>query len=272
MDEKKYLLTGATGGIGGALALSLAMEGCPLLLQGRNRARLLSLQRQLDAAHGIEVDSVVADLTTEEGLCRVRDAATSFGVEGLINNAGVNQFGSFAQADIENLIGLNVLATMKLTQAMLPHLESVPAGQVINIGSAFGAIGYPGYVAYCAAKHAIKGFSEALARELSGSSVSVTYVSPRATRTEMNSVGVNSMNNELGVSMDSPERVAKEITAAIKSQVRRHQVGWQEKLQAKLNGLAPGLVDVAIASQLPTIRIYMKQEKSPCSDYSPSRS
>ena len=107
----------------------------------------------------------------------------------LINNAGICRFDLFERLqprDIELMMNLNSVAPMKLTQRLLPMLKRQPRARVINIASTFGAIGFPGYSVYSASKYAIRGFSQALARELSDTGVSVGCLLPRATRTAIN--------------------------------------------------------------------------------------
>lgn len=253
------LLTGATGGIGAELARVLFGHGDNLLLHGRNEMALQSLARLLDKT-GDRVSWICADLNDPNDRLRLVVAADNFSADTLINNAGVNEFSVFSEANIESVIQTNVISTMLITQALLPILQKQTAPKVINIGSAFGAIGYPGFVSYCAAKHALKGFSEALKREYLDSDLDVFYISPRATETDMNSSAVSEMNKALGVSSDKPEAVAARILEAIEKRQSRVQLGFVERLQTKLNGLLPSVVDTAIGKQLKTIKQYLKQE------------
>ena len=259
MSPMKVLLTGATGGIGAALAVRLYNEGAELLLQGRNQDKLSALARQVGMS-GVRVEIVSADLNVAADRHRLVEMARSFGVDTLINNAGVNQFSLFADADIDTIIQTNVTSTLLLTQAMLPVLLGSDKPKLVNVGSAFGSIGYPGYATYCAAKHAIKGFSEAVKREYADTALQVTYVSPRATATDMNVESANELNNALGVGSDSATFVADTIVQAILNKRSRVQLGFMEKIQTKLNGLFPGMVDQAIRKQLTTIKQYLSQE------------
>jgi short-subunit dehydrogenase len=178
----------------------------------------------------------------------------SAGIDGLINNAGCNEFAAFADTDLEPILSVNVVGTLRLTQALMAHLSTMPGALVVNVGSPFGSIGYPGYVAYCATKHALRGFSEALARENRDTGLTVVYVSPRATRTSMNSPLANAHNAALGVPMDPPEKAADFILKAIERRLPRSQRGLQESVQTWLNSLVPAVVDVALARQLHDIR------------------
>jgi short-subunit dehydrogenase len=255
----KVLLTGATGGIGAALAVRLYSDGAELLLQGRNQAKLNALAQKIRLS-GVRVEIIAADLNVVADRDRLVEMARSFGVDTLINNAGVNQFGFFAAADINRIIQTNVASTLLLTQAMLPILLLSDKPRLVNVGSTFGSIGYPGYATYCAAKHAIKGFSEALKREYADTALQVTYASPRATETDMNVDSANELNHVLSVGSDSVEFVADTIVKAIIRKRSRIQLGFVEKIQTKLNALFPVLVDQAIRKQLATIKQYLSQE------------
>ncbi len=252
--QKIILLTGATGGIGSALAITLKDAGASLVIQGRSLTKLMELNGRLgEACIGI----LIGDLSKEEDRKRIANECIALHVNCLINNAGVNNFSPFEQADIDKTMNLNVIGTMSLTQSLITHFKSLDQASIVNIGSTFGSIGFPGYVTYCASKHAIKGFSDALKRELADTRVKVIYVSPRATSTRMNSEAVEALNQKLGVFMDSPEAVATAVVRSISQERSRHQLGWPERLQSTLNGLLPGIVDSALAKQLPIIKRFM---------------
>lgn len=129
---------------------------------------------------------------------------------------------------------------------------------VVNIGSTFGSIGYPGFAAYCASKFALRGFSEALRRELADTRVKVMYIAPRATRTSMNEQSVVAMNDELKVAMDEPAWVAAAVVAAIGREREELYLGWPEKLFVRLNSLLPRVVDQALRKQLPIIQRFAR--------------
>ena len=125
---------------------------------------------------------------------------------------------------------------------------------IVNIGSIFGSIGHPGFAAYCASKFGLKGFTEALQRELHGSSIRVLYLAPRATHTDLNSMAVTALNEALGNNVDSPEQVAKALMDILASKRRQQYLGWPENLFVRLNGLFPGLVHNALVRKLHIIR------------------
>lgn len=258
LPECRILLTGATGGIGQPLAERLAHGGARLLLAGRDA-------RQLDALAGRcqgRAETVCADITEGDGREAVLQAARRMGgVNLLINAAGVNRFGLFEQQDdaaLAALLQLNVTATLQLTRALLPMLRQQERAMVVNIGSTFGSIGYPGHAAYCASKFALRGFSEALRRELADTRVKVLYIAPRATRTSMNEQSVVAMNDELKVAMDEPAWVAEAVVAAIGHEREELYLGWPEKLFVRLNSLLPRVVDQALRKQLPIIQRFAR--------------
>lgn len=249
------LITGASGGIGRATAETLAHGGHRLLLTGRDPTRLA----EAAAACGDRADSVSADLTTAEGRHEVIRAATGIDVDTLINNAGINELVPFEQmgeADIARMIEANVTAPLLLTRGLLGHLRGLDAARIVNVGSTFGTIGYPGYVVYSATKFALRGFSEALRRELADSPIVVQYIAPRATRTPLNSDRADAMNAELGNAVDDPADVAAAIARILDRGPGDYYLGWPEKLFARINAIAPRVVARALKGQLGTIRRY----------------
>ena len=130
----------------------------------------------------------------------------------------------------------------------------------VNLGSTFGSIGYPGFSAYCASKFALRGFSEALRRELADTRVKVLYFAPRATRTSMNAANVVAMNDELHQAMDEPQEVAQQLLQAIRREDDEHYLGWPEKFFVRLNSLLPRVVDQALRKQLPIIQRFARSK------------
>lgn len=260
LPECSILLTGASGGIGQQLAEHLCAGGARVLLVGRQAERLEALVARCQG----RAESVCADITESAGREAVLQAARRFGgINLLINAAGVNHFSLLEQHDEEALaalVQLNVTATLQLTHRLLPMLRQQSQAMVVNIGSTFGSIGYPGFAAYCASKFALRGFSEALRRELADTRVKVMYVAPRATRTSMNEQSVVAMNDELKVAMDDPALVADAVIGAIVREREELYLGWPEKLFVRLNSLLPRVVDQALRKQLPIIQRFARNK------------
>jgi len=257
LQGRTAVLTGATGGIGSAVAQELARAGVRLVLVGRNEARLEALLGELAGSGHVAVS---ADLATKRGLTKLADLANSgfVDVDILVNCLGTSDFRLVENQDddsIESLLRTNLMGPMFVCRDLLPALRRQKNALIVNVGSTFGSIGYPGFTTYCASKFGLRGFTEALRRELADSNVSVSYFAPRATRTALNAGAVDAMNAALGTAVDDPAAVATAILKTIngRRQARRF-LGWPEKLFVRINALLPGLVDRALRRQLPTIR------------------
>lgn len=251
LSNKTLLLTGATGGIGEAIARQLTKKGARLLLTARCQAGLDQLRASLPKA--CVVGTLPADLTNSGQRQSLVDAALACSVDGLVNASGVNQLARFSEQDeasLESLMALNLLAPMQLTRSLLPRLRSSDGGLVVNLGSTFGALGHAGYVGYCASKFGLRGFSQALQRELAGSDVQVLYLAPRTTATKMNTPAAQWLNNTLGNKADSPDWVAQQLVKAIEQGKTSVHLGWPERFFVVLNQLMPGVVSRAMRRQV----------------------
>jgi short-subunit dehydrogenase len=250
---KHVLLTGATGGIGQAIAIELDRAGAVLTLVGRSEEKLAALAEQLSGQHR----SFAADLNDTAQRDRLAAHCRETGLDVFVNTVGVMDFRLFEDQDpaaIESMTLTNLLAPMLLCQGLVPLLKQRDEAAIVNIGSIFGSIGHPGFTAYCASKFGLRGFTEALQRELHDTSIRVAYLAPRATRTNLNSAAVTALNEALGNTTDAPERVAGELLKVLGGKRRQRYMGWPENLFVRLNGLFPGLVHNALARKLPIIR------------------
>jgi len=262
LDATRVLLTGATGGIGRVIAQRLLEQGAHVLLVARDETALRALVKSFAFAAD-RVDAQSADLTQRTARAALCDLARQWhgGINVLINNAGINPFSMYEDLtpeQIDQTLAINVQAPMHLCRDLLPWLSARESAAIVNVGSVFGSIGLPGYVAYSASKFAIRGFSEALRRELADSRVLVKYLAPRATRTAMNSTAVEEMNSRLKVAMDPPERVARELIALLERGGNSTVIGWPEKAFAKVNAVLPGIVDRAVRGQLSIVRAFAR--------------
>jgi short-subunit dehydrogenase len=262
MSKARYraILTGAGGGIGAAIAAAIAPMCELLLLVGRDAARLAALEQKI-ARPGLRLRVVQADLTTIAGRDAVARAAVELpgAVDLLINNAGISDFSWLtdqSEEAVARILGVNALAPMLLTRRLLPMLQLQPAATIVNVGSIFGYLGYPGCAAYSASKFALRGFTEALRRELADGPVRVLHFAPRATRTALNSDALTALNAELGTTMDAPSAVADEFVRLLRRPARERLLGMPEKLLARINQLLPALIDHGLRRQLAVIRDY----------------
>lgn len=181
------LVTGASSGIGEQIARVLAERGVDLTLVARRGDRLEQLAAELRSK--VQVDVVVADLTSDAGCASVEHRLADHPVDLLVNNAGVGSAGMFhelprdAEADE---IRLNVLALVRLTHAALATMVVAGRGAVLNIGSLAGDQPLRGSATYAGTKAFVTTFTESVAAELKGTGVSATVVKPGFTFTEIN--------------------------------------------------------------------------------------
>ena len=253
LKNARILLTGAGGGLGQELARQLSAAGATLLLAGRDVAKLEALRTEPPAGASI----VGADLTTPEGIAAISRAAQVAGINVLINNAGTSAFGLVEQQEwksIEQVLGTSLAAPLRLTHALLPWLRAQPQAAIVNVGSTFGSLPFPGFAAYSAAKAGLRGFSQALRRELADTQVSVIHISPRAIRTPMNSEAVNALNRALNSPSDEAHDVARQIVRALVRNAVELQIGFPERIFTWLNGFAPSVIDRALAGKLATVK------------------
>jgi NAD(P)-dependent dehydrogenase (short-subunit alcohol dehydrogenase family) len=186
---KTAVVTGAANGIGRAISRSLARRGCHLALADVNEAGLAETA-DLAAGAGRRITCHRLDVADKQAIAAFPEtvAATHPRVDILVNNAGVALGGTFdqvAEADFEWLMDINFWGVVRMTRAFLPLLKASDGAQLVNISSLFGLIAPPGQTAYCAAKFAVRGFSESLRHELEGSSVGVTTVHPGGVATSI---------------------------------------------------------------------------------------
>jgi len=255
LKDKRIVLTGATGGMGQLIATELATRGAKLVLVDLNEPRVTALATQLGPNHA----AIAVDLCSDEGRSQLIKACREFAdIDVLINAAGISEYaliGSQATAKIDLMTTINLIVPMQLCQALLPLLNERPEAAIINIGSTFGSIGHPGFAVYCATKFGLRGYTEALRREVSDTRLKVYYLAPRAVQTDMNNAAVVQLNSELGNAMDKPEVVVASIVRLLTSdRGGDYFIGWPEKLFVRVNGLLPRLVDNALGKKLATIK------------------
>lgn len=262
MSNLTAVIVGATGGIGKAIVENLCAHNVNVILVARNIEALQDMHNRLkDQFPQIKLSSLCCDLsdaTSRQKFIQTL-AQQNVTINYYINNAGINDFSLFSQQSaeaIEQMMMVNVVYPLEMIQKIIPLMSKQEPSQIINMGSTFGSIGYPGYVSYCASKFALRGATEALAREYSNSPIRFKYFSPRATDTAMNSPIVVEMNAKLGVKMDSPEFVAEELYQFLQNDKLYYQVGYPEKIFVKVNQILPTVVSKAINKNIDIIKNY----------------
>lgn len=260
------LLTGASGGIGQAIARQLAARGASLVLVGRNRTRIDAVAEQLRSAQ-TRVLALAGDIAQPDVPPRIAAQARelSGNVDVLINCAGAQSFSAFVDepaAAAAALFAVNTVAPINVTHAVLPYMLYDNRGHIVFVGSIFGSIAFPFFASYSASKFALRGFSEALRRELVGTKVGISYVAPRFTKTAFNGGPVVRMANALKMRQDEPDTVAARVIAAIEHGGRNDYLGWPEKFFVRINSLLPRLVDGSLTRQVDRMR-HFAAERTP---------
>jgi NADP-dependent 3-hydroxy acid dehydrogenase YdfG len=210
------VITGASSGIGAATARRLGTEGFHVVLAARRADRLLALANEITTGGG-QATTVTADVTTTAGTEALVAAVTELGGELaiLINNAGgargADPIESAKVADWQWMYEVNVLGTLRVTQALLPALDASGAGTVVVLSSTAGLIVYEGGGGYTAAKHAQTALAETLRLELSGRPIRVIEIDPGMVRTD--EFGVNRFDGDQAKADAIYAGVANPLTA-----------------------------------------------------------
>ncbi len=189
LSGKKCLVTGATGGLGEALAHEFGRAGCRLILTGRDPGRLEEVAGRLAGDVQVEA-SIVADLHADSGIDSIVEhvAKELGGLDILVNNAGVFPIGaleSLSAAELDECLAVNLRSPMLLCRAFAPGMAERGWGRIVNIASSSAYAGFANSATYCASKHGLLGFSRALDDELRGRGVRVVAVSPGSIKTPM---------------------------------------------------------------------------------------
>ena len=188
LKNKTAAVTGAASGIGRMLAVNLASEGCNLALADINASGLQETAELV--GDRVKVTTHIVDVSRREQVFQYADetAERHGGVDLIINNAGV-AVGDFLETipleDFEWLMGINFWGVVYGTMAFLPHLKKRPEGHIVNISSINGIIPNPNNGPYCAAKFAVKGYTETLAQEMHKTGIHVSCVHPGGIKTNI---------------------------------------------------------------------------------------
>jgi short-subunit dehydrogenase len=240
------LLVGRSAERLGALASTLAEVQPKSGSSGNGNGNGRQDRNAAAAESRARVDVLAVDLRVAQARQAVRDAARARHVNVLVNCAGIASFGPIESLDdehIEEVININLTAPIALTRLLLPTLAGAAEASVLNIGSALGSIGMPGFTVYAAAKSGLHAFSEALRRELAGGPVRVQFLGARATRTGFNDARVEAFNRSTGAHSDPPELVAAAAIELLMSGRSERYLGFPERLLVRLNGVVPTWID-----------------------------
>ncbi len=255
-EAARCLVTGASSGLGRAIALRLVRDGARVLLTGRSLDRLGATAKVL-AEEGASPDQVLvvdADLTEQEGRNKVIHAAADrFGALDLaVNAAGVGATGHFDTHDpdvLRRVFEVNVFALIETTRALLPLLRRGDRPSLVNIGSVVARRGLPGRSEYSASKFAVAGFTESIRAEWSKYGIHVLLLNPGFTATdfERNLVADTSRYPTQHKRVMTADRVAVETLEAVRRGLHERTLTPEGRLLLLVNRLAPRVVDRGFA-------------------------
>lgn len=245
---KTTLITGASGGIGEAIAKRLAENKENLMLVARNETKLKRLSQELSKQYSVSVDFIAADLFDPKAPEAIYRECRQRGLEvsSLINNAGIGSGGAFAEADLkslEDMLQLNNRALVSLTHLFMQDMLKRKAGTIVNIGSLISFAPVPYMALYGASKAFVRFFSQALYEECKPYGVHIMFFAPGLTAT--NFMEAATLNNEIGDALiagaptQTPDQVADEFVKAYYKKERSAVSGRINRFAVKLLTLIP---------------------------------
>jgi uncharacterized protein len=242
------LVTGASSGIGVALAGELARRGHALTLVARRADRLRDMAAEISREHGVRVEWIAVDLTDASERDRIPAEVASRGlvVDRLVNDAGMGTSGRFHELSVAKevqLVRLNVEAMVALCGAFLPGMVERGSGAVLNVASVSGFMPVPQQATYSASKAFVLTFTEALTLDLHGTGVTATALCPGPVKTEFEGI-IEGLPSALFV---DPARVAREAIDALEQGRRTVVPGALNKVNAVSGRYAPRRVFLPLA-------------------------
>lgn len=231
------MVTGATGGIGGAIAKALHAQGATVAISGRNEAKLNELAGELkDRAHVI-----AADLSTNEGIeTLIKSAEEKMGqIDILVNNAGLTRDGlsmRMKDEDWSQVIDVNMTATFKLAQAVQRGMMKRRWGRIVNIASVVGVTGNPGQCNYVASKAGMIGWSKAMAAEIASRNITVNCVAPGFIATAMTEVLTDDQKSKINATIPAGKMGSSEDIAAAVAYLASEEAGYVTGSTIHVNG------------------------------------
>jgi short-subunit dehydrogenase len=249
------VVTGASSGLGAIFADQLAQRGHSLVLTGRDHARLSAVAQQVgQTAPDVDVELVVGDLGTDDGIDALVTHLDARVIDVLVNNAGFGTYGPFSELDAgreHQLLAVNVDALVRLTHAVLPGMLARGRGGILNVASTIAFQPGPYQATYGASKAFVLSLSQALWAETRGSGVSVTALCPGATRTGF----VDALESDVSHTaiyrrLAAPEPV---VAAGLRALDRGRAVvvsGWRNRVMSMGARLSPGWLSALVAKRM----------------------
>jgi uncharacterized protein len=237
--EKWAIITGASSGIGKALAFEFARNGYNLFLTARNEKRLRETAAECEEKFGVKSEIFPADLADSAAVESLVEAISNRSCDVLVNNAGFGVKGDFAETDLSEelkMLDVQLAAMLKLTKAVLPKMIGRKSGKILNVASVYSFAPVPRQSVYSASKAFILNFSSALNNELKEQNIQVSVVCPGITQTEFRQRAGIADKKDSGM---TAEKVAE---TAFREMMRGKHIivpGFQNKIFAFLSKILP---------------------------------
>jgi|TARA_B110000261_G_scaffold162027_1_gene204765 short-subunit dehydrogenase len=248
--NKTVWITGASSGIGRALAIQFSAMGANLILSARNNEKLLETLNM--CSHQLQIKLLPLDLEDYESVGRKSNTALALfgGIDLLINNGGISQRGMAVDTPIsvdKKIIDINYFGTVALSKAILPHFIEKKSGQIAVTSSVVGKFGSPLRTSYAASKHAIHGFFDSLRAEVNQYNIGVTIVCPGPINTNISENAITASGKSQNKKDDaiaggiSPEVLAKKYIKALQKNKQEAWIGKKEVFAIYIKRFFPTL-------------------------------
>lgn len=237
LTGKTALVTGATGGIGGAIATALHAAGATVAISGRNEDKLKALAAEL----GDRVHVIPADLSTAEDVDKLVSDATAAmeRIDILVNNAGLTRDGlsmRMKDEDWQQVLDVNLTAPFRLARAVQRGMMKARFGRIINISSVVGVTGNPGQTNYCASKAGMIGWSKAMAAELAARGITVNCIAPGFIATAMTEALTDAQKDGINKNIPAGRMGSSEDIAAAALYLATEEAGYVTGQTIHVNG------------------------------------
>ena len=256
-SSQRVFITGASSGIGKALAIRYAKDGYQLTLLGRDTQKLLELQQHLHTTYQISATTLSLDLATETGRKDAVQALQATSHDILVNNAGFGQYGLFEDIPLakqREMIEVNILALTELTHAAIPLMKQRGGGKILNVASVAAFMPGPLMAVYYATKAYVLSFSEALANELKNAHIQVSVLCPGPTATGFSHAAGLSSSKLFRDNVMTVEEV-------VEIGYQQFQAGSTTIIPGFTNKLFPFLVRFSPRALVPKIVRYVQEKK-----------
>ena len=262
-EGQVVVITGGGRGIGRSTALEFAAEGATLVLCGRRMDALATAVRECEDS-GAQAEALHCDVAIDDELVAlVNTTMEHYGrIDVLVNNAGVVAGGRLDEIgpdDVGRMVGVNVWAPMRLSQLVLPHMRAAHSGAIVNVSSLAGRMGVPYYATYCASKFALRGFSEALRREVAPDGIHVVAVFPGGTATDM----LETVEfDRIGLSIATAEQVGRAIVRGVRWRQAEVFIGIGDSLISRWNDMSPWAFDIGVGFVRDRVREAVEHQRT----------